>query len=310
MDDHASFIAAIRAEPDEDLPRLAFADWLQDRGEHWRPEFIRFQVERFRLPVRRVLKIISSSPGFISHSSRDEISYNVIGRIADGEDLKSSSLGVIFDIEQHLSIPHHPEARSPQYHHGAYLRHLATTGNNLWMGDFVVTGNRCPYRERAKTMIACEDEILRTVLPGDSFCNGYRWTEPLHRLELQRMGWDGHSHWERGFLRSFSVHPKDWIEYGDGVLAEIPLRHLRLTEFPDVEVKEDPADQLLVHWLRLPPKKYSLTISRLEMLYSVVSSRGRVYKWVRDSWEDRWPNMVVQLPPDHEMTPSYAPETG
>ena len=37
------FVAAICAEPDDDLPRLIYADWLDDRGDP-RGEFIRLQL--------------------------------------------------------------------------------------------------------------------------------------------------------------------------------------------------------------------------------------------------------------------------
>jgi uncharacterized protein (TIGR02996 family) len=41
----AAFLAAIRDEPDDDLPRLAFADWLEEHGRSERAELIRAQVE-------------------------------------------------------------------------------------------------------------------------------------------------------------------------------------------------------------------------------------------------------------------------
>jgi uncharacterized protein (TIGR02996 family) len=41
----ASLLAAIRDEPDDDLPRLAYADWCEERGDGARAEFIRVQVE-------------------------------------------------------------------------------------------------------------------------------------------------------------------------------------------------------------------------------------------------------------------------
>ena len=41
--DRAAFIRAIIAAPDDDTVRLAFADWLDDRGETERAEFIRLQ---------------------------------------------------------------------------------------------------------------------------------------------------------------------------------------------------------------------------------------------------------------------------
>src|SRR3954467_4069612 len=41
----AAFLAAIRDRPDDDLPRLVYADYLDQRGDP-RGEFIRLQVER------------------------------------------------------------------------------------------------------------------------------------------------------------------------------------------------------------------------------------------------------------------------
>src|SRR5438874_7243327 len=45
----AAFLRAIRAAPDDDLPRLIYADYLDERGDP-RGEFIRLQIERPRLP--------------------------------------------------------------------------------------------------------------------------------------------------------------------------------------------------------------------------------------------------------------------
>jgi uncharacterized protein (TIGR02996 family) len=45
MTDHDTFLRAIIAEPDDDLPRLIFADFLDERGEGERAEFIRVQCE-------------------------------------------------------------------------------------------------------------------------------------------------------------------------------------------------------------------------------------------------------------------------
>jgi uncharacterized protein (TIGR02996 family) len=48
MSDRAAFVAAIRAEPEEDTPRLAMADWLDEHDEPVRAEFIRVQCELAR----------------------------------------------------------------------------------------------------------------------------------------------------------------------------------------------------------------------------------------------------------------------
>lgn len=45
------FLDYIVANIDEDTPRLAYADWLEENGRDERAEFIRVQVERARLPA-------------------------------------------------------------------------------------------------------------------------------------------------------------------------------------------------------------------------------------------------------------------
>src|SRR5438045_4052183 len=45
---------AILEEPDDDLPRLAYADWFEERGgeaDAARAEFIRVQIAQARLPA-------------------------------------------------------------------------------------------------------------------------------------------------------------------------------------------------------------------------------------------------------------------
>jgi uncharacterized protein (TIGR02996 family) len=49
MSDDAAFLRAILADPDDDLPRLIYADYLDERGDP-RGEFIRAQIEVARLP--------------------------------------------------------------------------------------------------------------------------------------------------------------------------------------------------------------------------------------------------------------------
>jgi uncharacterized protein (TIGR02996 family) len=44
-----AFLAAIVAAPDDDTPRLVFADWLDEHGEHDRAEYIRLECQSARL---------------------------------------------------------------------------------------------------------------------------------------------------------------------------------------------------------------------------------------------------------------------
>src|SRR4051812_2844446 len=43
------FLEAVRDSPDDDAPRLVFADWLEEQGESARAEFLRVQCELARL---------------------------------------------------------------------------------------------------------------------------------------------------------------------------------------------------------------------------------------------------------------------
>lgn len=44
MDERAAFAAAIRADPTAALPRLQFADWLEEQGETDAAEWLRLDV--------------------------------------------------------------------------------------------------------------------------------------------------------------------------------------------------------------------------------------------------------------------------
>jgi uncharacterized protein (TIGR02996 family) len=46
-----AFLQAVIADPDDDAPRLIYADWLDEQGQSERAEFIRVQCELVRLPV-------------------------------------------------------------------------------------------------------------------------------------------------------------------------------------------------------------------------------------------------------------------
>jgi len=46
------FFRDILANPEDDTPRLIYADWLDDQGDEARAEFIRLQCELARLKLR------------------------------------------------------------------------------------------------------------------------------------------------------------------------------------------------------------------------------------------------------------------
>jgi uncharacterized protein (TIGR02996 family) len=66
MNDREALLSAIYDQPDEDTPRLMYADWLDEHGHPERAEFIRLQCERARigelLPGERELELQKQHP--------------------------------------------------------------------------------------------------------------------------------------------------------------------------------------------------------------------------------------------------------
>jgi len=56
MNERESLLLAVCDNPDDDTPRLVFADWLQEHGEEERAEFIRVQIELARGAVKSDLQ--------------------------------------------------------------------------------------------------------------------------------------------------------------------------------------------------------------------------------------------------------------
>src|SRR5262245_37981669 len=51
MPSHEGFLRDISSNPDDDAPRLIYADWLEDNGDLDRAEFIPAQVQLARVPA-------------------------------------------------------------------------------------------------------------------------------------------------------------------------------------------------------------------------------------------------------------------
>src|SRR5262245_16884034 len=51
MPEDTGFLRAIACDPDDDTARLAYADWLDERDQHNRAEFIRAQIAVAGQPV-------------------------------------------------------------------------------------------------------------------------------------------------------------------------------------------------------------------------------------------------------------------
>jgi uncharacterized protein (TIGR02996 family) len=68
MTEREALLRAVCEFPDDDTPRLVFADWLQEHGEDARAEFIRLQIERSRYA--------DDSPEYVALRDREEVIEN------------------------------------------------------------------------------------------------------------------------------------------------------------------------------------------------------------------------------------------
>lgn len=73
---HPDLLAAVLAAPDDDGPRLVYADWLDEYGDPTRAEFIRIQIEIVR---RNVLAAVQPSTSEIHLLSRERILLHQFG---------------------------------------------------------------------------------------------------------------------------------------------------------------------------------------------------------------------------------------
>jgi len=81
LDEREAFLKAIFATPEDDLPRLAYADWLEERGEVRQAEFIRMQCAEPRIitqvfePVVRLYPLIDEENEFERRSECISVHY-------------------------------------------------------------------------------------------------------------------------------------------------------------------------------------------------------------------------------------------
>ena len=79
-------LAAIKADPADDLPRLLAADWLADHDEGERAEFIRVQCELAQLPDNPITQFIDpltySNTSSFDHFEIDGQRVNGLRRIS------------------------------------------------------------------------------------------------------------------------------------------------------------------------------------------------------------------------------------
>jgi uncharacterized protein (TIGR02996 family) len=119
MSDEAAFLQAILADPDDDTPRLIFADWLEERGDS-RGEFIRVQIaladpalapaEHARLVVRQAGLLAAHdaewSEPFRPYATQWEFERGFVARVTVEADVFFDQADALFELApiRHLKI--------------------------------------------------------------------------------------------------------------------------------------------------------------------------------------------------------------
>lgn len=191
MNDRLGFTRSIIDAPDDDLPRLAFADWLQEHGEDERAEFIRVQCELARIPPRGILHL-----------------YRVNVRDESG---RTFVRGVVVATHDQLMSPVFDLPVGQMVFHGAVLRdvrRVGTSNSEVYECEFSITGTQDEHADRRKELFVREAELL-------THNYGLRWTQN----ELAPTGWFTFNGrvvgWRRGFVEELRCPSAEFFDFVD-----------------------------------------------------------------------------------------------
>jgi uncharacterized protein (TIGR02996 family) len=113
---YESFLHAILESPDDDVPRLVFADWLEEHGQQERAEFIRTQCELVKLPEGHLhrTKLEARQQELLAQQEEEWLA--PLRESINDWMFYRGMLGIGVDVEQFLA---HAEAltRSPWVHY-------------------------------------------------------------------------------------------------------------------------------------------------------------------------------------------------
>lgn len=203
-DTRAALLAAVRDKPDDDTPRLVYADWCDDNGEAERAEFVRLQVESAR-----------------GH------------------------------FGEFLCLPESP-CRGCRLLQGVLRDHRFKLVGDLPLASmFEVTQGRYDGRFLA-TFRDSEDTI--------------------------EIGFG------RGFVESVRGPAGVWLRRADAILAEHPVRAVRLSDLPWVEGYEQVGDR---RWLRVVGRRTWHNVPR-----DITTDRLTAFVLAAE-----WPGIAFTLPP-------------
>lgn len=184
MTERERYVAEVVANPKEDLPRLAFADWCDEHGEAARAAFIRNQIERANLPPLHVLHghFVLSDRKMIQagRPDADPLKAGDWVKFISSQDGRSSVVGVVDSITPPDANRH---SRIVELQHKKY-----------------------PFAKRREELGVRENDLLHES--GESFVKEIAADFGFYRY-LTDHGFQGGSGvswlWDRGFISKINM---------------------------------------------------------------------------------------------------------
>lgn len=262
MTNDEAFLRAIVARPDDDIPRLIFADWLDDHGEAERAEFIRVQCALAKLPAanrqlqaRYVYQVgqnfgttLACSP--VTEWELETTEADVkIGDVVDIQCLYPLDSGMLHVTDQVVC----------DFVGGSFDRNGVSRIFRTRTSD-----KKDEHRRQRHELTSRELKLTR------------------HTAEWFAISYPVTLRWRRGFVEEVSITYELWREYGDELQLCQPITRVNLTTKPLVEVRRIDTDTSIrlghayddtdLGWYPDPDGGWTYTRAR-SLVYNILEAR-------------------------------------
>lgn len=195
--DGAHILAAILDDPADDLPRLAYADWLEEQSQCERAGFIRAQLRLAANPVAcwRVVPQRLSPDGGVLEVPPAQVPH----QLKPGDHL--------------VFKPPGGGRRRPVAHPVEAVMHGG-------IGEPTRIGYGPPVRPAAAYAAFADREATKPLLYKAHVTGSPAWARPI-----PGMAWD-EGGWERGFLQRARCPLESWLKHGAGAVSSHPVRRV------------------------------------------------------------------------------------
>lgn len=298
-------IAKILAEPDDDGPRLVYADWLEEAGESDRAKFIRVQCELASLSSTLPPVVDFDRPGVTCEVNDGTTLISVPVRHGwDWVPKNWSGVDIVFrgtwftNAKVTMEYGDMPRMR-PEFGEDAE----PSPATVFTLTDYVCHLHYPPHRHHQAALRRRERELLSAACVSGGKSNCEYWFSPFDEDFTYRSGsfgdvverafaWTYH----RGFVETLtSCSWQSWTAHADTICAAAPVRTVRLTTVPELRNSFDTA------W-------YFLDGSDVRLRYDQVGGPpfgpvgGAAERITYKLLAAEWPGIAFELPP---ATPLY-----